>query len=1755
MLDIPGYKLLSTVRASGANVLLEAIREADGQSVILKTPAVLTPGPRERERYRREFAILRRLKDVRGITQAHSCELIFERPVLHLEQVEGLPLSELVGRPLALDWFLEIAISLATTLGEIHHHHVIHKDLQPANILVEPSGRARLTDFGAATLQQREHLEATPTDLLEGTLAYMSPEQTGRMNRALDYRTDFYSLGVTFYTLLTGTRPFHGRDALEWFHAHLAHSPRPPHELVTSLPPALSAIVMRLLAKVAEERYQSAAGLKADLERCREDLRRGVSEPFPLAQKDCSTRFQLPQRLYGREAPIARLLQGFERVAQGGPPELLLVRGASGMGKTSVVNELHKPVVRQRGFFLSGKFDPLRRDIPYATLAQALQGLVQQVLAGSDEELATWRERLHEAWADQGQLLVSLVPQLELVAGKQPPLPELSLTEARHRLNRVFRQFLALFATPEHPLVVFLDDLQWADPASLQLLQHLLTHPEPPRVLWLGAYRDEELSASHPLVSLREELRKARVRVTDVALEPLTLDELRQLLTEALPGAGAELLTHLSRWSHGKTGGNPFFLIQWLQALNHDGLLVRTPEGPWRWDAEGTEARGYSDSVVDFIVRKLRQLPPRTQQLLSRAACVGGSFSLPVLSALCGLKELGEVEQGLEPALQEGLVARSGPEQYRFLHDRLQQAAMELLSEAEREQAHLSTGQLLLSSLSPEQTRERLFEIVSHLNAGARLISQPAERHQLARLNAEAGRMAMASVAYRLASRYLKDAFELLPGAPWESDFELAFGLKRDRARCELLNLQFAEARPLVEELLRRAHSRADTVAAYQVKTELHLTTGEIPSAVTSGLECLALLGVHLPLNPSWEEAVAAHEETWALLAQRPIESLVSLPRMSDEDTQQVMAALDMVFGPAYFTNNHLLIISLCRMVTLTLRHGFTEASVQGLSWFGVVSGFFFKRYPQGLALGLAARELVERHKLSSLKARVLFSLQLISYWTQPLPFALEMALEGYKHALTVGDLLTASYCCGLVINSRLGMGHPLDDVYQETVAFSDFLRRSGAADPQGIFLFNQRYVQHLRGRTLTFDTLSGDGFDEQQFEASLRPERMSTLRCSYWMAKLKSRFMRGAYAQAVEAADQAAGLLWSMVGSLQHLDFHFYRALSLAGRLAQATPEEHRQGLQELSRHHAQLSEWAALCPDTFHAPERMVAAERARLTGHVEEAANLYEEAIQGARENHLTHQEAIACELAANFWRGRRFASIAHALAREAHSAYLRWGARGKARHLESLWLGLVSPMERADAPASSTDSDQLDALTVVKAQQAISGEIVLERLAGTLLQVAIESAGAQRGALLLLEGEKLSVAASSTDEAAGGKLPWSLINYARRTREYVLIDDASRPHSFPPDEYLAGGQVRSVLCLPLLRKGTLYGVLYLENNLAAGAFTAARLVLLGHLAAQATISLENARLYADVQRAHEALRGANDELERRVEERTRELQETQSRLVSTAREVGMAEVASSVLHNVGNVLTSAVINLETTRQTVGSLRIGPLKRATDLLLKHREGLAEFLSGEGKGRQLPEYLSAVADELLKEQSRLLEDLEAMGKHIDHIRAIIEVQQTYAKASMLTEECDLAQLVRDALRIQVHALKRHGVRITHELAALHRVPVDKHKVLQILINLINNAKNSLDHMPEPTRHLHVRLCAEGGLARIQVVDNGVGIAPEIRERLFSHGFTTRKSGHGFGLHASALAAQMLGGRLLLDSDGPGKGATATLEIPYPEA
>ncbi|EPX55503.1 hypothetical protein D187_009114 [Cystobacter fuscus DSM 2262] len=1759
MLQLPGYSLLGLLQSSSSSLLYRAVREADRQPVILKTPRSEFPGAREHARLRGEYSLLRRLKGAPGVLQAHGLEFLLARPVLVLEDVGGRALSEALDRPFGPERFLPLALALCTTLAEVHRRGVIHKDIKPANILVSPEGQPWLIDFGIATLQQAEHVEASSPQLVEGTLAYMSPEQTGRMNRTLDYRTDFYSLGVTFYQVLTGRLPLQGRDTLEWFHAHLAQAPVPPHQVEPSVPPILSALVMKLLSKVAEERYQGAEGLRLDLERCQRGWEAGALEDFPLGREDVPARFQLPQRLYGREAEVAALRSAFERVAGGGGLEWVLVRGYSGIGKSSVVNELQQPVLRRRGFFLQGKFDQFQRDVPYATLVQALRGLVQQVLAGSDAQVDAWRQRLLEALEGQGQVMVELVPQLALILGEQPAAAELPPAETQNRFHQLFLRLLGVFATREHPLVLFLDDLQWADLASLKLLETLTSRRELPWLLLIGAYRDNEVTAAHPLASLLEEARASGVRLEDIQLQPLSLDQTRQLVADSLPGADARVVAPLSVLVQEKTAGNLFFLLQLLQTLHQERLVFRAPGGGWRWDEEGVKARGYSDNVVDFMAGRLRQLPEVTRRLLQLASYGGNVISLSLLGLLSG-RDVAEVESGLEPALMEGLVVRSGPQHLRFPHDRIQQAAHELIPAGERDALHLRVGRLLLDSLSAEELSERLFEVVGHLNAGVAGMDDAAERLRLAHLNAEAGSRARSSTAYHSASGYFAMAFSLLPGDPWEADPDFAFKVRLAQASSELMRGNLSESLEMVNEALPRARSHADMANAYILRSELLRTSQRAQVSVEGLLECLAKLGMPLPLTPSPRELGEMEAEVWALLDRHPIESLLALPAMTDPDMKVLMSVLSSLAPMAFPIGVGFAALVSGRMVALSIRHGNAEGSAVGYVSFALWYGGTRGRYREAYAIGRLAVELAERQGLSASKSMILTMFASINSWIRPLSDTRKIMLSGYHHAQMTGGYSVACYTCFTLVLNAIISGRELGEVYREAESFLPFTRKYAVA--HDIILYLQRIVQQLRGLSRTFQSPSGDGIEEDALMA--RIARGEGFFYSVWASiiRMKSAYLSGDHEHALRLRAQVEPLMVHTPLEASHIPFNLYGALALAVA-HRSTPEPGRPAvLEEMRKHQRRLAEWAEHCPANFLAPERLVSAELARVEERPQEALRAYEGAIQAARVHDTLPYVGLASELAARFGEEQGLHTLVTAFIRQAREAYFQWGAMGKVRQLDEQWPLLLTAVSVSQGGTTTRDSDThgVDALAVIRAQQAISSEIVLDRLVDTLMRVAVESSGAQRGALLLLQEDVLQFAAGvpplSTTEAGAPPspemLPLSLVAYARRTGDYVLLDDLAQPHPFSADPYFATNDARSLLCLPLRRQETFYGLLYLENSLTTQAFSHGRIALLEHLASQASISIENARLYAEVRKAGAALREANEELEARVRERTQELKQAQAQLVETARMVGMAEVASSVLHDVGNVLNSIVVDTQLMRGAVSSSRMSRLQQLASLLEEKRPVLADFFTRDTRGRHLVDYLRALSDALSAEHSTLSRSLEALDGNVSRVRAIVQNQQAHVTSTLLMEECDLPALVEEALRLQEGALRQAGITVSRELCPLPPVKADKHQVLKILLNLLSNARQAMEaQAPERPRHLVIRLSAEGGWVSLQVVDTGKGIASEVRPRLFTQGFTTREGGHGIGLHSSALAARLMHAHLSLDSGGPGMGATATLLLP----
>ncbi|MGF6998324.1 trifunctional serine/threonine-protein kinase/ATP-binding protein/sensor histidine kinase [Paraburkholderia sp. GAS32] len=1495
---IANCQTIDRVYMTAGSTLYRARRLSDGMPVLLK----LLPehaSATQSARFEREYLLLRTL-EVAGIAKPLALIDDRERQVLVLEDFSGKSLETVLchGPRLDLPRCLAIAHHLADALAGINIAHVIHRDLRPANILVAPeTGHVLLVDFSLATTQ--EHTVSVEDVFASvGEWAYMSPEQTGRMNRPVDYRTDCYAMGVLFYRMLTGQLPFQASDPLEWTHCHIARMPPPPCDIAPAVPQPVSDIVMKLLAKLPEDRYQSMRGVQSDLDRCLAQWRTsGRIEPFLLATDDLSDRFQIAHRLYGRDQESNTLLGVFECMAATGRAALATVSGYSGIGKSSLVDALRKPIVAKRGYFISGKFDQYRRDIPYATLTQAFGELVQQLLAESAARIADWRQQLQAAVGVNGQLILDVLPKVELIIGPQTPVPALPPTEAQNRLRLVFRQFVTVFTSKAHPLALFLDDLQWIDAASLALVEHLLTHPDTCYLLLIGAYRDNEVSGAHPLMRSLGAIHHSGTPVVDIRLAPLSATHLNQLVADTLhaPPASCEPLTHLICE---RTESNPFFFIQFLDALHKEGLLRRDAQiQAWRWDLDQIKAKDFADNVVDLMLGKLRQLPIPAQEALQLAACLGNKFDLRILALVSGQAK---VEQHLAPAVRENLILRTHGSG-KFLHDRIQQAAYSLIPEGRRCEVHLRIGRVLLSSMTADELAEHLFDVANQFNRGAALITAQAERERVAELNLSAGMRAKTATAYASALAYFTAGDALVAEDGTNRHDALTFSLGFQRAECEFLTGYLRTAEQRLSMLSHCAANLIDKAVVACLRMALYMNAGQADRAVEVSLEYLRAVGVTWSAHPRKEEVQQEYERLWERMGNRSIEQLLDLPLMTDPLCRATLDVLTAVQPPAHATDMNLYCLIAGRMANLSLEHGNSDGSGFAYVMLGVTLGPQFGDYGAGFRFGRLGVDLVGKHGMDRFKARVYACFgAFIVPWTRPIRLGRDFLRLAFDAANQTGDLTFSGYCGNNLITNLLGAGDPLGDVQREAESGLELARKMQFEFVADVMTTQLRLINALRGLTPDFGSFNDAAFDEDRFEQHLGADPgLALVACWYWIRKLQARFHAGDYVSAIAAGSNAELLLWTSPFCFEAAEYHFYDALARAAHCDSLSAGERPRHLEALSAHHRQLQTWASNCPENFADRTALIAAEIARLDGHDSDAMRLYEQAIRSARERDFVQNEAIAYERASAFYRTRGFETFADTYMRKARDCFARWGADGKVRQIDER-----APQLREE-PASSVASAfgngaQLDLRSVTKASQAISGQIVLEDLVDTLMHILLENAGAQTCHLLLARNESLVLAAEASVEQQTiqvqrhlgralpvralpesslheSVLPASITNYVRRCQERVLLMDAMQSNPFAADDYFARRQPKSVLCMPIMRRSALIGLLYLENNLTTHAFTPERVSVLELLASQAAISLENALLYADLQRENSERKLAEEELRKR-EARIRRLVES-------------------------------------------------------------------------------------------------------------------------------------------------------------------------------------------------------------------------------------------------------------------------------------
>ncbi|MBT9597741.1 MAG: response regulator [Vitreoscilla sp.] len=1396
------------------------------------------------------------------------------QPAIVFDHADGQTLEQaLNGEAFGVARSLRLAIRLTRILAAVHAGGMLLGDLRPAHFWLDRgTGLPWLIDASHATAEGV--LAELPDARSPIDWVTMSPEQTGRIGRGVDRRSDLYAMGLLLYRLLAGRWPFDADDALGWTHCHIARMPPP---LPSTVPAVLAEIVGRLLAKLPEDRYQSATGLQADLERCLVLWEAGGHiDPFDLGEQDRTERFDLPQRPYGREAELAELEGVFERVRAGGGAAVATLSGRSGIGKTALVGELHRSVVAAHGSFVSAKFDPAQRDTPYATLGLAMREALRQRLADSEAQVAALSADVKEAVGANGRLLVDLAPQVELLIGHTPEPPALAPTEARNRYFSVLQRFIAALAPRGRPLVVVLDDLQWADDASLKFIEHLMAHPGMQALLIVAAWRDNELATSHPVRSALGRLRASGAVAAEIALGPLTVGVLNRLVADTL-GAQPNDCLALTEAVFARTGGYPFHFRRLLDTLHDSGVLRWDAEARrWAWDLARIGDEDFGDDVAELMAGSLRRLPSCAQRCLQRAACLGTQFDLHLLELATGSRGA-ELAADLALPLRSGLIARSG-DSARFTHNRIRDAAYALVPRERLSATHLEIARRLRDGLGPQELARRPFEALHQFQCGADRLEDPAERLQVAALGLAAGRRAKAAAAFAAAASHLAAAIALTGEATWLDDFRLAFGLRMEAAACEYACGRFDTAAALIGELADRATTKVDRASVFHRQVLLHVMKSEHGAAVAAGLQCLQMFGVVLPAHPTPAEVRAEYEQVWQQLGGRSIESLADMPLVADPEIESLMRALAIPLEAAFFTDLQLYHLLLCQLVRRGIEHGVCPSWAHGCAFFGVVLGPVFGRHADGDRFASLASALVERHGYIVQRARVRYALGMVAFWTRPPGEAIECMRIAASAADETGDLTFACYSRMQAVAGMLLRNDALDDVAEAATKSGEVAVEAGFLDMADLAASQRQFVAALRGRTAALASMNDASFDEAAFEGRLGPERMPTMVCLHWIHKMQLHVLAGDAESAISAAGRAEPLLEAATAQVQLADYHLFGALALACLPGAAAMRQDR-----LAAHLAPLQAWALQKPRTFGCRHLLVAAERARLSGLADDAADLYARAASAAAQHGFTQIEALAHERAASFHAERGEQGIAEAQLRDARRCYARWGAVAKVSLLEQQHPGLRT------APASGTGVP-LDLQSIIKASQAISGCIVIDELVDQLLRLVLQTAGAQRTVLLLVTGGQLApVAEAAVGTGAGidlrrfepsepvSELPVAVLNYVQRAHELVLLADASQPNAFSGDAYFMRHASKSLAALPVLRGTVLVGVLFLEHRGVPNAFTAGRLNVLEVLAAQAAISLDNARLYEALQRENES--------RRRVEEALRSSESQLRRLVDS------------------------------------------------------------------------------------------------------------------------------------------------------------------------------------------------------------------------------------------------------------------------------
>lgn len=1725
--NIPNYTLLDKIYEGKHSIIFKGYHNVTRKPIMAKFLKNDYPTPQQLGRFKYEYEITEKLHHSLPKQIIQPFELVKYQNTygIILEDFGGYSIDKIIQhKPLDIQRFLEIAIAIAEVLGEIHSRNILHKDINPSNILLNLNNMTiKIIDFGISTSLSFEWFEAQNVNSIEGTLSYISPEQTGRMNRVLDYRSDYYSLGITFYEMLTGTLPFQSQDSMELVYSHLAKKAKAPHQINPSIPPMLSYIIMKLLSKTPEERYQSSYGLVEDLKNCLHQYQSHHDiAVFPIALKDISTRFHVSEKLYGREREIETLMKTFEKVAEG-DSKLALVSGTAGIGKSALVHEIYKPIAAKRGYFTFGKCDQYKRNLPYEPLIQALQKLLQQILTESPEHIAQWKQVMQKALGINGQIITDLIPQAKLLLGVQPPLEEINHTETQKRFRHVLQNFIQALTQNNRPLTIFLDDLQWIDYATLELVNHLFTDSQSHHLFLIGAYRNNEIHESHQLNNLFDELQSHHVPYTSIQLLPLEIRHISQMLSETLHQSINNVLP-LAELCLNKTQGNPFFVTRLLISLYEEKMItLDIKSGTWLWDIEKIKKKEISDNVVEFMSNKIRELSLQTQKTLQLAACVGNTFDLRMLSYF-NETPLKETTQQLWEAIQEGLIVPENDNYkylengisetipYRFLHDRVQQAVYTLIPEDHKTHLHYKIGKISLDRYSEQEVEENLFNIVNHFNQANLTQQTDEERRLLLLLNLRAGTKARNSAAFHTAINYLKTAKNLTLPEDWVFLYEKMHNLLQIYSECLYFVGEFDQAQTNISEALSHAQTPIEK-AQIIARQEIFLTdAGKIYDAIEKTLNGLKILDVHLTRNPSKLLVIKEALLTKWYLGGRKPKDLLNLPPISDPKIKMIYELMENCEAPIYFVGDqNLTSLMALKKINIILRYGFTEGSGNSLVAYAVMMNVLgnldaSKEYGE-LALRFNEKILNKNHRS---RVIILYAHMVHGWhyhWKTLKSYFKEGMQGGYEAANMISYTLGLTYA--LLWDPEINQEQLLKESKKTMVLLKS--TRCPQAEETAKIQFQVR--ASLCGQTKSPFNLDEDDFNEKKILERMIKDRFTIGIAKFYQARMILHYFFDDYPEALNYLEKLDPINETISGGLFYLEYTFYSFYIHSANYPKLTGLKKIRTWMRLKKELNKIKKLAQHCPVNFSHHQSLMEAEIASHQGNCGLAAKLYNQAIKRARSNEYIRYEALANELTAKFYVRQGLENIAKLYFHEARYCYQKWGVNGKIKQLEDAYPALLPPLRSltnyrdltttttTTSLNEKTSSEILDFISVMKASQALTREIQLQKLIEKMMRIVIENAGAEKGYLLLEKNGDYFIEAYAEHENVKilpsltlNELPHSIIMTVAATKEPIVIEDALQDERFKTDPIIIRNQSKSVLCFPLLNLGIMKGMLYLENNLARGVFTKERLDIINMLSSQMGISIDNARFYA--------------QLEQKVQERTRELKETQNQLIQKEKMAFLGVLTTGIGHEMKNPL-NFIINFSGLSQDL-------IQELILLIHEHPEV---------KMKDLPEILNSL--ELLQEN---IQSTFQQGKKADTI--VNRMIEHSAITGQQFVQTDIFQLLEQSLKITERKAKelypQFHVQIKkefkHTLPFLKIADIDLQRVF---INLLDNAFYSLYQKKQKAGSdfepiITLKTSNTDTTFEIHILDNGEGIAAEFIDKIFTPFFTTRPTGQGVGLGLS---------------------------------